>query len=795
MKHTVNPTVKPTAFRFGLAGCLGLLAAVAFIFYQRQNAGLQVGGAISLPKMLWLTYAIAAWFVLPAFLWRDARLSDPVRRLFGGFWVFMMARGLVELFLVYQVGHWSPWYGIAHDLAAASLVIVMRSRIRRPESTTRDRRALGFSTTLVVGLLIETAFAAIFLQTGSAEEKIYFASADGSWRLVNLLTTVVVAFVYLDLGVWLVRSYFPGDEGAPSSWAVRVRAAAAFVLLALVSAVFALWTWMAGAEAEAVRYERVGLAIHDALKTLHDGFLADDRRAMARVVAGGDGAWVAEPVDHAHDFALHRWTSGGPARSFLDALVELRHAHASTPAAAFKIHLIDEVAATGAVVRVRFEIRSEGRVDRGQWRCRMRPAPAGWKVVDANLLHGTTVLRTAPGLFTDRADARGLDFVMQPDLRFTPGAVCEGHACDGPARLRFQTMRHAYGGASAGDIDGDGHDDLFLCAGGKAAVYRNRGDGSFYEVSAEVGLDDLWHVNTAGFADLDNDGDQDLFVGLFFGQNRLFENVGGRFRDVTNRSGLLRDDAVTCFAYLDHDNDGDLDLYLGRFLDASREIPGSFLYARNGEPNRLFRNDGHLHFTDITSAAGLGDVGLALSVAAADSDGDGDQDLYVANDFGRNVFYRNRGDGSFDEVSLETGTFAIGGSMSASWGDIDGDGRLDLYVAAIRSTQRWFVQPVTARRVALKFLREGRFSSDNPLLSDLRKFLGDRWDEIGNHALAGNSLLLQQPDGTFVDRAEAGGARPAGWYWSSGLLDFDQDGDLDILASNGWISGEDPHDL
>ena len=787
MKHHV--------LRFGFAGCLGLLAVVAVVFYQRQNAGLQVGGGISLPKMLWLTYAIAAWFIVPAFLWRDARLSSPVRRLFGAFWIFMMARGLIELFMLYQVGHWSPWYGIAHDLCAASLVIFLRSRLRSAESTTRDRRALAFSTTLVVGLLIETAFAAIFLQTGSHEEKIYFASADGSWRLVNLLTTIVVAFVYLDLGVWLVRSHFGGSESGPATWAVRLRAGAAFALLALVSGVLALWTWMAGAEAQAMRYQQVGFAIHDSLNRLHDGFLPDDREAMARVVAGGDGSWLAGPVDHAHDFALQRWSAGGPARSFLDALVELRHAHADTLSAAFKIHLLDEVTATGALVRVRFEIRSDGRVDRGQWYCRLRPGPAGWQVVEASLLHGTTVLRTASELFTDRADERGLDFVMRPDLRFTPGAECKGHACDGPARLRFQTMRHAYGGASAGDIDGDGDDDLFVCAGGKAAVYRNRGDGSFDEVSAEVGLDDLWHVNTAGFADLDNDGDQDLFVGLFFGQNRLFENVGGRFKDVTSRSGLSRDDAVTCFAYLDHDNDGDLDLYLGRFLDASREIPGSFLYARNGEPDRLYRNDGNLHFTDVTIAAGLGDVGLALSVAAADSDGDGDQDLYVANDFGRNVFYRNRGDGSFDEVSLETGTFAIGGSMSASWGDVDGDGRLDLYVAAIRSNQRWFVQPVTARRVALKFLREGRFSSDNPLLSDLRKFLGNRWDEIGNHALAGNSLLLQQPDGTFVDHAEAFGARPAGWYWSSSLLDFDQDGDLDILASNGWISGEDPHDL
>ena len=104
------------ASRRALAATLLLLACLCLIFYHRQNAGLQTGGAISLPKMLWLAYAIAAWFVLPFFLWRDARLDARLRRVFGVFWLLMIARGAAELPLLYFFEHWNPLYGIAHDV-------------------------------------------------------------------------------------------------------------------------------------------------------------------------------------------------------------------------------------------------------------------------------------------------------------------------------------------------------------------------------------------------------------------------------------------------------------------------------------------------------------------------------------------------------------------------------------------------------------------------------------------------------------------------------------------------------
>src|SRR5262245_39928149 len=98
------------SLRTWLALALAALAAASVVFYQRQNAGLQTGGSISLPKMLWLSYALAAWFLVPFFLWRDARLVTTVRRLFGVFLLLLIVRGLVQLPLMYVFRHWNPLY-------------------------------------------------------------------------------------------------------------------------------------------------------------------------------------------------------------------------------------------------------------------------------------------------------------------------------------------------------------------------------------------------------------------------------------------------------------------------------------------------------------------------------------------------------------------------------------------------------------------------------------------------------------------------------------------------------------
>jgi hypothetical protein len=778
-----------------LALSLVFLGIAGFWFYQRQNVGMQIGGAISLPKMLWLTYALAVWFVLPFFLWRDARLDSSVRRLFGVFWIAMMIRGILELVLLYAVVHWHPVYGISHDVFCLLLVLVLRRGCSPTDPT--SRRALRFSGSIVVSLAAEIAFAGMFLQTGTHESGVYFASTAASWGYVNFVTTVSLLFFYPDLLAALAGLYFPGFDSESPRGARWTRSAAGLLTVVLTTTALVIWTHMMRTEREAERFKKVGYEIVDSCADFKNAFVNGEEAEMADFITAGNAAWRLAADPDRQSFELRRWLADGRSKPLLQAIIEWRGSFAQVAQAAFKIHLLEEVLSDReAVAQIRFEVTGKHRTDSGLIRCRFQVGEdKRWRVVESSLIEGTSV--TGPGNhFVDLAAKRGIDFKMDPDRRFLPGDKCEGHVCPGPTKLKFQTMRHAYAGAAAADFDGDGHDDVFLCAGGQPALYRNRGDGTFENYTEIAGLRDLWHITTAGFADLDNDGDQDLFLGAFYGPNYLFSNNGdGTFSDVTASSGLEKDDAVTCFCFFDYDNDGKLDLYLGRFLDAQYEIPDSFLYARNGQPNILYRNDGNLHFNNVTEQAGVGDRGLTLSLAAADYDRDGDQDLYVANDFGRNVLYQNQGDGTFRDVAKATGTLAIGGSMSASWGDYNNDGRLDLYVGALRSNQRWFVQPLTARRVFFKFIREGRFLSKNPVFQDLRFNMGDDWVNIGNHALAGNSLLRQNQDGTFTDQAEAAGARPAGWYWSCGFLDIDNDGDLDIYATDGWITGEDAYDL
>jgi hypothetical protein len=784
------------ASRRALAIVLLLLAGVALLFYYRQNAGLQTGGGISLPKMLWLTYAIAGWFVLPFFLWRDVRLEAPLRRMFGVFWLLMVARGAIELPLLYFAQHWNPLYGISHDVVCMAVILALRRGV--VPADTLNRRARRYSTSLLVGLVAEVCFAAMFLQTRAHEMAVYFASSGASWGYINFVTSLVLVFVWPDLLMTLGSLYFPGlarETPRPFRWA---RVAGAFLVVLIATAALGFWTHMMNVEAEGARFQRVGYEIVDSCVKFKDAFSRGDAAGMADFVASGDGSWRKELVVHPHPFELKRWKAGGPPRTLRQAVADWRAEIPTVLQAAFKMHLIDEIVSdTEAVGQLRFEVTGVQTTDYGLLRCRFKKGDDGrWRVVESALVEGTSV--KGPGThFVDVAQERGLDFVAEPDRRFAPGAVC---SCkeeeEGKTRLRFQTMRHAYAGCATADYDGDGHDDILFCSGGRLRLFRNRGDGTFEETTKKAGLDNLWHVNTAAFADLDNDGHQDLVVSAFYGKTQLFRNNGdGTFTDVTSQSGIRSDNMVTCICFFDYNNDGRLDLYLGRYLDARTQIPDSFLYARNGEPNVLYRNEGNFRFTDVTDQAGVGERGLTLSVAAADYDGDGHVDLFVANDFGRSVLYKNMGDGTFRDVTLETGCLAIGGNMSASWGDYDNDGKLDLYVGAIRSNQRWFVQPITAKRVLYKYIREGRLLTTNPVFEDLRKHMGSNWVNIGNEALAGNYLMKQGPDGKFTNVAEKAGARPAGWYWSCGFFDIHNKGNLDIYATDGWISGPDPYDL
>ncbi|MCP5112672.1 MAG: VCBS repeat-containing protein, partial [bacterium] len=204
--------------------------------------------------------------------------------------------------------------------------------------------------------------------------------------------------------------------------------------------------------------------------------------------------------------------------------------------------------------------------------------------------------------------------------------------------------------------------------------------------------------------------------------------------------------------------------------------PTPYYDATNGPPNALYRNRGDGAFEEVTRAAGLMENNNRYSFAAAwsDYDNDGDQDLYVANDFGRNNLYRNNGDGTFRDVAAEAGVDDMAAGMSAAWGDYDNDGDLDLYVGNMWSSAG---QRVTHNR---------RFSELSASDEVRRSFQ--------RHA-RGNSLYRNNGDGTFTDATLEAGVEMGRWAWSSDFVDLNNDGWQDICIQNGYITGPDVHDL
>ena len=437
---------------------------------------------------------------------------------------------------------------------------------------------------------------------------------------------------------------------------------------------------------------------------------------------------------------------------------------------------------------VRFELLGTPRgaarsgADRALLRARFARTGDGLRIRSLRLVQGRRTGSARPWL-ANVAEGAGIAFENRVYPRFL----------DQP--LAFRMIRYGPAGIAAADYDGDGLYDLFVPDGVESRLFHNRGDGTFEDVTRAAGLAGLSGASVGVFADYDNDGHEDLFVSRTFEPNQLFHSDGdGTFTDVTDQAGLGADCCTTVASWGDVDDDGDLDLYLGRYIDPRRSIPTTF-YARNGEPNRLYRNDGDGTFTDVTDQAGVGDPGLCLGSAFADYDDDGWPDLYVANDFGRNTLYHNRGDGTFDDVTVETGTLDYGAGMSASFGDYDNDGRLDLYVANVRSDHAWFAEAPTVRRYLLTSLRQGVWHTDFPLYWEIYRQSGHHFVRVFRQMASGNTLLRNRGPGqrgatTFDDTTWRAAANPPGWFWGTSFADFDNDGWLDLYAADGWVYGE-----
>lgn len=336
---------------------------------------------------------------------------------------------------------------------------------------------------------------------------------------------------------------------------------------------------------------------------------------------------------------------------------------------------------------------------------------------------------------------------------------------------------YGHNGVSVGDIDNDGFDDFYICqpAGLPNRMYRNRGDGTFEDITeaSETGL--LDNTACALFADFNNDGREDLLVVRASGP-LLFVNEGNaRFRakpDVFHFAAAPQG-TFTGAATADYDRDGLLDVYFCLYVfyqgADQYKYPVPYYAAENGPPNYLMRNNGDGTFSDVTAQTGLNKNNTRYSFCCGWSDynQDGWPDLYVVNDFGRKNLYRNNGDGTFTDIAEQAGVEDVGAGMSVCWLDYNNNGFQDLYVGDMWSAAG---ERITTQEVF-------KAKSPEAVRALYRK-----------HAM-GNSLFRNIGGKEFQDVTEAAHVGRGRWAWSADAWDFDHDGFADIYVTNGMVSG------
>lgn len=413
-----------------------------------------------------------------------------------------------------------------------------------------------------------------------------------------------------------------------------------------------------------------------------------------------------------------------------------------------------------------------------------------WSVSTGLVVAGITGLVLLVGQSLDPfaigADGRieGLSDTLQRDLtddmvRFSFTEVTDSAGIDFhhfPATRQSLLPEDMGSGLAWGDYNNNGFPDLFLVnfkgpitgpddgSGGRCALYRNNGDGTFTDVSADSGVDLAVHGMGAVWGDYNNNGLLDLYI-TAYGPNVLLKNNGdGTFTNVTEFAGV-GDDAFSAGAsWFDYNNNGWLDLYVTNYVDF--ELPTSDLPAVASQygaevpftlnpssyrpaPNRLYLNNGDGTFSDISQQAGVTDPnGRSLQSVAFDFDLDGHLDLYVANDISANGVFHNLGSGAFAEIGASSLAADYRGAMGMAVGDYNRNGLFDLFIT------HWVAQ---------------------------------------ENALFENMTLLEADDPRdrrvlFMEVSEMQGLgfsslRMVGW--ATGFADFDNDGRADLWVVNG----------
>jgi enediyne biosynthesis protein E4 len=424
--------------------------------------------------------------------------------------------------------------------------------------------------------------------------------------------------------------------------------------------------------------------------------------------------------------------------------------------------------------------------------------------------------------------------VSAADVSFTDiterSGIAFEHAFAPEKRYIVESMA---GGVALIDYDNDGYVDVYFVNSltvdlvkankkTRSALYRNRGDGTFADVTENSGLGDVGFGMGVAVGDYNNDGFDDLYV-TCLGPDHLFKSNGnGTFTDVTMKAGVSDPRWSTGAAFVDYDNDGKLDLFVSNYVDFDLKKLPEFGLGRMcqfkgvpvqcgprglpGAGDSLYHNNGDGTFTDVSKKAGVADADgyYGLGVICSDFDEDGFVDIFVANDSTPNFLYHNKGDGTFKEIAFTSGT-AVNesgreqGCMGVTLGDYDHDGRLDLFITNFddeynvlyHNDGRNSFTDVSYRaklaEVSLPYVGWGTkfFDYDNDGWVDIFVTNGHAYPQR-DHYRQRELLHHNNRDGTFsevgltsghalkVERAGRGAA----------FGDLDNDGDIDIVVND-----------